>query len=86
MGEKRKNKKSKGLIEGTLTTTSNRRISIPLMEEVEERKLGETLQRSTVEKSVPPVPYLENVGPLGLELQWMALEEAAKRKVQMEAT
>lgn len=43
------------------------------------------LQRSTIEKRVPPVPYLENVGPSGLELHWKALKEAAKRNALMEA-
>lgn len=85
MEEKKKNKKSKGLIVGTLTITSNRNISIPLTEEVEERKLRETLQRNTVEKRAPPAPYFENVGPLGLELQRMTLKKAVKRKAQMEA-
>lgn len=83
-GEK---KKSKGPLVGTLTTASNMRISIPLTEKKKEkRQLMETLQWSTGERMAPPVPYLENDGPSGLELQWRAVKEAAKRKAEMEAT
>lgn len=38
-----------------------------------------------VEKRAPIVPYLQNVGPSGLEEQQMALEEAAKLKAAKEA-
>lgn len=84
--KKKKKKKGTGLAVGMLITSSGTRIPVLLNEEEEQLQLRETLQRSTVEKMAPPVPYLENVGPLGLKLQWMALEEAARRKVQMEAT
>lgn len=40
--------------------------------------------RSTIQKRVPPVPYLQNVARSGLELQRKALEEAAKRKTMTE--
>lgn len=70
---------------GTLTTKTNTRIPVPLNDEEDELQLGETLKRSKVEKRAPNVPYLENVGPLGLEQQWMALKEATTLKAAREA-
>lgn len=82
--EKEKEEKSKGPTVRTLTTASNTRISIPLTKEEEERQLREMLQRCIVEKRAPHVPHLKNVGPSGLELQRMALEEAMMRKTRIE--
>lgn len=70
---------------GILITSLGTRILVPLNNEKEKLQLKETLQRSTVEKRLPPVPYLENIGPLREELLRMALEEAGKRKVKREA-
>lgn len=48
-------------------------------------QLTKTLQRSTIEKRASNVPCLEGVEPLGLELEKKALEEASRRKAEMEA-
>lgn len=70
----------------TLSTKTNTRISVPLNEEGEELQLRETLQRITVEKRAPNVPYLKNMELSGLEQQCLALEEAARLKVVKETT
>lgn len=70
-----KKKNDKGLTVGRLITTSEIRTPVTLNDEEEEQKLRETLQCSTIERRAPLVPYLEIVGPSGLELQRMALEE-----------
>lgn len=69
---------------GTHTTTSGTRIPIPLTIMEERQQLRETLQQSTIKRRVYDVPFLEAVGPLGMELQKKALEGAARSKVAME--
>lgn len=60
--------KKNGPAMGTLTTKSNTQIPIPLNDKEEELQLSETLEHNMVEKRAPNVLYLENVGPLGMEL------------------
>lgn len=60
---------------GMLVTSTGTQVPVPLNDKEEELQLRETLQRSTVKRRVPPSPsppppvhYLENGDPLGLEL------------------
>lgn len=66
-------------------TSTGTLIPVPLIEKEEALQLNEILQRNTVEMRDPNVPYLEGVGPLGLELQQRELEVVTKRKADMEA-
>lgn len=52
---------------GTLTTGTKIRIPVSLTDEEERQQLKETLQRSTIERRTTNVPFLEVVGPFGLE-------------------
>lgn len=76
VGEKKK-KKSKGPAVGEIHTKSRTVIPVALNEEEKELQLREALEKSKRERRVTNVPYLEGVGPSGLDLQRQALEKAA---------
>lgn len=64
-GQKKK-KKMKGPTVGTMTTKTNSRIPIPMIDEEKELQLRKTLERNVMERRAINVPYLKGVGPLGL--------------------
>lgn len=67
MYEKNKKKKNDPIM-GTHITATGTGIPVPLIEEEEQQELRETLQRSTIERRVTNVHYLEKTGPLAFEL------------------
>lgn len=71
---------------GTLIMKFITKIPIPLNEDEEKLQLHETLQRSTMERRVTNVSYLEDVEPLGFEQQRLALEEVARLKAAKKTT
>lgn len=67
---------------GFLTTALGTRIPVPLTIKEERQQLRETLQRSTVEKRMSNIPFLEGAGPSRLEVQRKALEEPLEGREQ----